>query len=198
LDAEKQHQQQGQPESGHGKADENEDRGRPVEQAALAVGRDKPDGHGDKQRQGQGNDVHGKGQGEAFTDFVPDRAMIAGEGLSEVEADEFAEPVDILDGHGAIQSVEFFESGAGFGGGQGIEGGLHVGGRARGQMDDGETDDGDAEENAGNPKGFEGEAFGQGEHGSGTPWAREAARTYGRFVRETPLEEKGVQKKPAG
>ena len=38
VDAEKQHEQQGQPESGHGKADEHQDRGRPVEQAALPVG----------------------------------------------------------------------------------------------------------------------------------------------------------------
>ena len=169
VDAEEQHEQQGQPESGHGKADEHQDRGRPVEQAALPVGRQEPDGDGDAQRQEKRRDVHGEGQGQPFADLVPDGPMVAGQGLAEVEPNEFAEPVHILDGQGPIESVEFLEPGAGFGRGQRVEGGLHIRGRARSQMNDREADQRDTEEDAGDPKGFEGETFGQIEHGWRTP-----------------------------
>ncbi len=95
--------------------------------------------------------------------------MVAGQGLAEVEPDELAEPIDILHGQGPVESVEFLEPGAGFGRGQGVEGGLHIRGRARSQMNDGKADQRDTEEDAGDPKGFEGEAFDQIEHGWRTP-----------------------------
>ena len=197
VDAEKEHEQQGQPEAGHGEADKDQHRGGAVEQSALAPGRDDADGHGDGQGEHQRNDVHGKGQGQPLADLVPDGPVVAGEGLAEVEADELAEPIHILHGQRPVEPIELFEPGPGFGRGQGIERGLHVRGRARSQMDDGEADEGDAEKDGGHPEDFPQQAFDQGEHVYRTPWGAFSGQTpgdlYGKRVRK-----KRVRKKVTG
>ena len=200
-DAKKEHQQQGQPEAGHGEADKDEDRGRAVEKAPLAHGRGHANGHGDQKGEDERHDVHGKGQGQAFPDLVPDGAVIAGKGLAEIEAHELAEPIGVLDGERAVEAVEFLQAGARFGGGQGIERGLHIRGRARSQMDDSEADDGDAEKDAGDPEGFSQEAFGQGEHVWRTPCGygkrHRTAGLYGKQSWKERAREKSAGRKNA-
>ena len=70
MDTEEQHQQQCQPERGHGKTEVDEDRHAPIQKGILAAGREDADGDGDDERQDQGDDVHAHGQGQALHDLV--------------------------------------------------------------------------------------------------------------------------------
>ena len=76
MDTEKEHQQQCQPERGHGKAEIDEDRHAPVQKGILAAGRKDTDGDGDDERQDQGDDVHAHGQGQTFHDLVQHGASV--------------------------------------------------------------------------------------------------------------------------
>ena len=146
VDPEKHDEEQGQPESGHGEAEKDEEGGGLVKPGMGPVGGDHPDGNGHAQDDDQAHEVEAQGDADALLDFVPHRPPVRGEGAAEVQVGQPGEPVPVLHHQGLVQAVELPQALLGLQGGLGIHGGLHVGGGARGQVNDHERNQGDPQE----------------------------------------------------
>ncbi len=136
------HQEKGQPEMGNGKSDENHDGRHLVEERILPGCRVDSDGHGQKKNDQQRGDVQKDGDGEPLQDLVGHLSPVLGEGDAEVQDDQTAKPVRVLDMQGLIEPVKGSHPFLHLGRRLGIQVRGHVDGGARGQVNDSERDDG--------------------------------------------------------
>ena len=146
MDAEEDHEQEGEPEGRDGEADKHKDAGDPIEERVLADGGDHPEGDGDDENQQHGKDIQEDRDRQPLQDLVRDRSPVRGEGDPHIQDGQFSHPLEILLMEGFIQIVHRPEPFFHLQGGAGVHLGLEIGGGTGRQVHHGKTDDRDPEE----------------------------------------------------